>query len=64
MAEELIELWRCRYTAKCRRSLCRAPAMVIARYLDRQGHPLRQIELCERHERELAKGGTAVRDMR
>jgi hypothetical protein len=64
VAEELIELWHCRYAAKCRRWLCRVPATVIARYLDGQGQQLRQIELCERHERELAKGKIAVRDMR
>jgi hypothetical protein len=42
----------------------RAQVTVIARYLDAQGRPLRQVELCEHHSGELAKSETAVRDMR
>jgi hypothetical protein len=37
---------------------------VLARYLDGLGQPVRQVELCERHGRELAKGRIATRDMR
>jgi hypothetical protein len=59
-----IEIWRCRYTVRCKRWWCRAQATVIARYLDALGQTLRQVELCERHADELAKGGIAMRDMR
>jgi hypothetical protein len=62
--QEPIELWRCRYTARCKRWWCRAQATVIAGYLDGLGQPLRQLELCERHSGELANGGITVRDMR
>jgi hypothetical protein len=59
-----IELRRCRYSARCSRSRCRAQATVFVRYLDVQGRPLRQVALCERHRGEITKGGIAVRDMR
>jgi hypothetical protein len=38
--------------------------MVIARYFDEWGQPRREVELCECHAGELAKGEIAVRDMR
>jgi len=60
----VIEIWRCYYFARCRASRCREQVTVIARYLDEQGRPLRQVELCERHAGELAKGEAAMREMR
>jgi hypothetical protein len=59
-----IELWRCPYAARCKRWWCRIQAMVIARYFDELGQPRREVELCECHAGELAKGEIAVRDMR
>ena len=60
----LIELWRCRYTARCKRWWCRAQATVLARYFDGMGQPLQEVELCDRHAGELANGEIARRDMR
>ena len=63
IATHPVELWRCQYPRRCRQTGCRARATVIVRYVDGQGRPLRQVEFCERHEREIG-GGIAVRDMR
>ena len=42
-----VELWT--YQTTCKHEGCRDLASVIVRYVDAQGRPLRQIELCERH---------------
>jgi hypothetical protein len=60
----VIEIWPCRYSSHCRTIRCRERVTVVARYLDAQGRPLRQVELCQQHAGELAKGKIAVRDMR
>ena len=59
----LIEIWRCHYFARCRASRRCEQVTVIARYLDAQGRPLRQVELCEEHAGKLTNGGVALRDM-
>jgi len=58
------ELWHCRYPTPCTRNDCRAGATVIVRYVDTQGRPLRQFELCERHAGELARSAVDVRGTR
>jgi hypothetical protein len=59
-----VELWRCQYPRRCRQTGCRARATVIVGYVDGQGRPLRQLELCGWYVGELPKGGIAVCDMR
>jgi len=60
----LIEIWRCPYSARCKRWWCPTQASVIARYFDWLGQTVREAALCERHAGELAKGEIVVRDMR
>jgi hypothetical protein len=44
-----VELLRCDYAARCARAGCRQyhRATTIVRYLDNQGRPLRQFEVCD-----------------
>ena len=51
-----VEVWPCGYTAKCSVLWCRRRATTILRYLDAQGRPYRQADVCEIHERELCVG--------
>jgi hypothetical protein len=44
-----IQLLACGYSAPCTVRGCRARGTMLARYVDGQGRPLRQRELCERH---------------
>jgi hypothetical protein len=44
-----VEVWPCDYTAKCSVPWCRRPATTILRYLDAQGRPYRQTDVCEIH---------------
>jgi hypothetical protein len=48
LAEE-IQLLACGYPAQCTVRGCRARGTTLARYIDGQGRPLRQRELCDRH---------------
>ena len=62
-----IELLRCDYAARCARARCRPyRATTIVRYVDNQGRPLRQIEVCDEHadliKREQPR--STVRDLR
>jgi hypothetical protein len=64
-----IELLRCGYAARCVRAGCRQyRATTIVRYVDNQGRPLRQIEVCDEHAdliiRRKHRDGAAVRDLR
>ena len=64
-----VELLRCEYTARCARAGCRQyRATTIVRYVDHQGRPLRQLEVCDGHAdliiRRAQRGGAAVRDLR
>jgi hypothetical protein len=59
-----VELWPCQYPMRCTQAGCCTNATVILRYVDGQGRPLRQVELCERHVGEITRSGIAVRDMR
>jgi len=59
----VVELWPCLYRARCRKEGCDALASVVARYVDDQSRPLRQIEFCAWHARSLGRS-FAVRDMR
>ena len=61
-----VELLRCDYAARCSRSGCRQyRATTIVRYVDSQGRPLKQIEVCDDHAnliiRREQRGGAAVR---
>jgi hypothetical protein len=64
-----IELLRCDYAARCSRAGCRQyRATTIVRYVDSQGRPLRQFEVCDAHAdliiRRERRAGAAVRDLR
>jgi len=59
----VIDLWRCLYRDRCKKDGCGVNASVLARYLDEQGRPLRELEFCERHARGLGRS-FAVRDRR
>jgi hypothetical protein len=64
-----VELLRCDYAARCARAGCRQyRATTIVRYVDHQGRPLRQLEVCDDHAdliiRREQRGGAAVRDLR
>ena len=48
-----VELWPCGYTARCSTHECRRRATTILRYLDNQGRPYRQTDVCESHALEL-----------
>ena len=55
MTEPLeVELWPCGYSATCSAPGCAvAAATTILRYLDDQGRPYRQTDVCETHARDL-----------
>jgi hypothetical protein len=60
-----IELHTCHYVARCTAHICVAHATIIARYIDVNGRPLRQFELCAKHsaclsERERARDWRVV----
>ena len=60
-----IELWPCRYDARCKVKNCRAKATTLARGVDPHGRPTVQHELCAVHaeqvtEREKLKGREIV----
>ena len=59
-----IELVTCRYMARCSVKPCPRVATAIARYLDNQGRPLRQRDLCDRHANVLKKREPNIRDLR
>jgi hypothetical protein len=63
VAEE-IQLLACGYAAQCSVRGCRARATRLARYTDRQGRPLKQRELCDRHADWLKANRPNVHDMR
>ena len=63
MAEE-IQLLACWYAAQCSVRGCRARATRLAMYTDRQGRPLKQRELCDRHADWLKANRPNVHDMR
>jgi len=48
-----VELLSCGCSAKCSVPWCSHPATTILRYLDNQGRPYRQTDVCETHAREL-----------
>ena len=55
--------------ARCARAGCRRyRATTIVRYVDNQGRPLRQLEVCDDHAnliiRRAQRAGAAVRDLR
>ena len=61
-----IELWPCRYDARCMVRNCRARATTIARSVDAGGRRIRQYDLCAVHveqvvERERGKGREIVK---
>ena len=62
------ELLRCDYAARRSRAGCRQyRATTIGRYVDNQGRPLRQLEVCDAHDlivRRGQRGGVHVRDLR
>jgi hypothetical protein len=45
----VIELWLCAYSAGCSAPGCRRRATTILRYVDRQGRPDRQVDVCDIH---------------
>jgi hypothetical protein len=51
-----VELWPCEYSAVCLAPWCRRRAAIVVRYLDDEGQPYRQTEVCETHARELYVG--------
>jgi hypothetical protein len=51
-----VEVWPCGYSARCSVPWCRRRAATILRYLDNQGRPYRQADVCETHARELCVG--------
>jgi hypothetical protein len=64
-----VELLRCDYAARCVRSGCREHrATTIIRYVDDQGRPLRQFEVCDGHADLIIRreqwAGATVRDLR
>jgi hypothetical protein len=50
-----IELWPCRYEARCNVRRCKAKATMIARSSDSGGRPIKQYELCSIHADEVAQ---------
>jgi hypothetical protein len=58
-----IEFYDCHYVAGCTIHICLAQATTIARYVDVNGRPLRQYELCAEHSDSLARR-ESVRDWR
>jgi hypothetical protein len=61
-----IELWPCRYDARCKVRNCKSKATTLARSTDSGGRPIRQYELCSIHadqvaQREKLKGREIVR---
>ena len=48
-----VEVWFCGYSAACSVRDCRRRATTVLRYLDNQGRPYRQTDVCETHAREL-----------
>jgi hypothetical protein len=52
-APEVVSL-PCGYIVRCRGRGCSRAAKAIARALDSQGRPLKQIELCDAHLKALA----------
>jgi hypothetical protein len=57
-----VEVWPCGYVAKCSVPWCRQRATTILRYLDKQGRPYRQVDVCktQRTEQNL----TSLSDLR
>jgi hypothetical protein len=51
-----VELWPCDYSAACLAPWCRGRAAMVLRYIDDEGRPYRQTEVCETHARELCVG--------
>ena len=51
-----VEVWPCGYVAKCSVPWCQQLATTILRYLDKQGRPYRQVDVCKTHARELCVG--------
>jgi hypothetical protein len=65
-ATKTIELWPCRYDARCTVKNCKAKATTLARSVDTGGRPMKQYELCSIHadqvaQREKLKGREIVR---
>jgi hypothetical protein len=61
-----IELWPCRYDARCNVKNCKAKATMLARSVDTGGRPMKQYELCSIHadqvvRREKLKGRDIIR---
>jgi len=61
-----IELWPCRYDARCNVRQCKAKATTLARSMDTGGRHLKQYELCLVHadqvaQREKLRGREIVR---
>jgi hypothetical protein len=50
---QTVELWPCDYTTKCSLE-CRRRATTILRYLDNQGRPDHQTDVCDDHANELS----------
>jgi hypothetical protein len=63
MAAE-IQIIACGYSAQCSVRGCDARATMLARYIDGQGRPLKQRELCERHAAWLKANRPNVHDLR
>src|SRR5262249_55767260 len=59
-----IQLLPCDSPACCSVRRCAARVTLLARYTDRQGRPLRQRELCERHAEWLRENRENVLDLR
>ena len=58
-----IDFYDCHYVARCTIHICLAQATTIARYVDGNGRPLRQYELCPEHTDWLMRR-ESVRDWR
>jgi len=54
-----IELHICHYVARCTIHICVSQAIIIARYIDVNGRPLRHYELCAEHADWLARRESA-----
>ena len=48
-----VEVWPCGYSSACSVPWCRRRATTVLRYLDNQGRPYRQTDVCDTHAREL-----------
>jgi hypothetical protein len=61
-----VELLRCDYAAHCSRAGCRQyRATTIVRYVDNQGRPLKQLEVCDDHANLIIRREQrGVRDLR